>query len=494
MNQRPVLLWYRNDLRSHDHEALHRATQTGAPLIPVYCFDSRWLQTTHFGFPKIGPLRAKFLLESLAALRQTLIKLGNNLVIRQGLPEIIIPHLAKTLNVSTVYYHHEVTTEEKNVEQALLNTLTTQQIEAKGFWGATLHHYQDLPFGNSSSLPHRLATLPELFTHYRQSVEKHTSVRPIFPTPERLPPLPPLDPGTLPTLADWGLEHPRSDPRAVLFFTGGEKSGLQRLEDYFWTGNHLQHYKETRNGMLGANYSSKFSPWLALGCLSPRFIYFQVKEYERQRIQNESTYWLIFELMWRDFFRFICAKHGNKIFYASGLRNISFPWKQDWQQFQRWQQGKTGFPLVDANMRELAATGFMSNRGRQNVASFLTKNLGMDWRMGAEWFESSLIDYDPCSNWGNWNYIAGIGNDRRGFRYFNITKQSQDYDPSGQYVKHWLPELGNVPPTKIHQPWKLLPVEQKKFGVHLGIDYPLPMVDFNESIEMNRLIYEISHS
>jgi len=154
-----------------------------------------------------------------------------------------------------------------------------------------------------------------------------------------------------------------------------------------------------------------------------------------------------------------------------------------------WREGKTGFPLVDANMRELAATGFMSNRGRQNVASFLTKNLGIDWRMGAEWFESVLIDYDACSNWGNWNYTAGVGNDARGFRFFNITKQSLDYDREGKYVKHWLPELAQIPAAKVHEPWKLLPVEQERFGMNLGVDYPQPVVDLFKSAKANEAIY-----
>ncbi|MEM8546410.1 MAG: FAD-binding domain-containing protein, partial [Cyanobacteria bacterium P01_H01_bin.119] len=152
-------------------------------------------------------------------------------------------------------------------------------------------------------------------------------------------------------------------------------------------------------------------------------------------------------------------------------------------------EGKTGFPLVDANMRELAATGFMSNRGRQNVASFLTKNLGIDWRMGAEWFESMLVDYDVCSNYANWNYTAGVGNDARGFRYFNIPKQSKDYDPEGRYVKHWLPELAKVPAKKVHQPWTLDSVEQKRFEMQIGVDYPAPVVDLNKSVKANEKIY-----
>jgi deoxyribodipyrimidine photo-lyase len=219
-----------------------------------------------------------------------------------------------------------------------------------------------------------------------------------------------------------------------------------------------------------------------------------VQEYEQQRVQNDSTYWLIFELRWRDYFRFICAKHGNQIFRQSGLQGFVIDWKEDWERFELWQKGQTGFPLVDANMREIAATGFMSNRGRQNVASFLTKNLGINWQMGAEWFESLLIDYDVCSNWGNWNYVAGVGNDARGFRYFNIPKQSKTYDPTGEYLKHWLPELAPLPPEKIHEPWKLSQEEQNRFGVRLGVNYPHPVVDLIKSAKANERIYEAAVS
>ena len=242
--------------------------------------------------------------------------------------------------------------------------------------------------------------------------------------------------------------------------------------------------------MLGANYSSKFSAWLANGCISPRYINDQVIKYEAERVKNNSTYWMIFELIWRDFFRFIVAKHGNQVFRIEGMQGVKIPWKQDWQRFDLWREGKTGYPLVDANMREFAATGFMSNRGRQNVASFLTKNLGIDWRMGAEWFESLLIDYDVCSNWGNWNYTAGVGNDARGFRYFNISKQTKDYDPQGKYIKHWLPELASLPGDKVRDPGKLTKEEQKRYGVQLGVDYPRPVVDFFKSVKANEKVYQ----
>lgn len=140
-------------------------------------------------------------------------------------------------------------------------------------------------------------------------------------------------------------------------------------------------------------------------------------------------------------------------------------------------------------MRELSATGFMSNRGRQNVASFLTKNLGIDWRMGAEWFESMLIDYDPASNYGNWNYTAGIGNDARGFRWFNTMKQASMYDRNGDYVRHWLPELANVPKDYIHRPWEMHSAEQSRSGCTIGVHYPPPIVDLFQSADHHEDIY-----
>jgi deoxyribodipyrimidine photo-lyase len=485
MAAKQILIWYRSDLRLHDHVPLMQAIAEGARVIPFYCFDDRQFGKTGFGFPKTGAIRAQFLLESVADLRESWRSRGSDLLVRQGLPEEIIPILVARLGITDVYYHREVTAEEIAVDLALAKALKPDKVSCKSFWGHTLYGLQDLPF----SLPQ----LPELFTKFRKDVERSCSVVRSAAAPTSLPALPEyLDPGNLPSLADLGLEAAPFDSLGVLNYQGGERAGIARVDEYFWRADKLRVYKETRNGMLGADYSSKFSAWLGLGCLSPRYIYAQVKQYEQERIENDSTYWLIFELIWRDYFRFICAKHGNKIFQRSGLQGVDLTWKEDWVRFDLWREGKTGFPLVDANMRELAATGFMSNRGRQNVASFLTKNLGIDWRMGAEWFESLLIDYDVCSNWGNWNYTAGVGNDARGFRFFNIIKQSQDYDREGNYVKHWLPELAQVPAAKIHEPWKLLPVEQDRYGVQLGVDYPQPVVDLFQSARSNELIYNLA--
>lgn len=481
-----ILLWHRQDLRITDHEPLHTAIGQGSEVFPCYCFDDRLFGQTSQGFPKTGVFRAQFLIESVADLRRGYRSINSDLIIRRGLPEIILPVLIAELGITDLYFHTYPIAEEMAVEQLVMNSI---QIPQQSWWGHTLYLPDSLPFG--------LQELPELFTKFRKTLEATEAiVREPFPAPTQLQPIV-TEPGTIPQLADFGLTLPPKDPRAVLDFQGGETAGQARLQEYFWQHDRLQVYKETRNGMVGADYSSKFSPWLALGCLSPRWIYAEVRRYERERIQNDSTYWLIFELLWRDYFALIAAKHGSKIFQRGGLRGLKLPWKQDVPRFELWCQGQTGFPLVDANMRELAATGFMSNRGRQNVASFLTKNLGIDWRWGAEWFESLLIDYDPASNWGNWNYTAGVGNDARGFRFFNIYKQAKDYDPDGKFVKLWLPELGSVPAAKIHDLSKLQSIsapkgfanEQQRFGVLLGVDYPRPIVDLFKSAAANEKVY-----
>jgi deoxyribodipyrimidine photo-lyase len=206
-------------------------------------------------------------------------------------------------------------------------------------------------------------------------------------------------------------------------------------------------------------------------------VYHEIKKYEAERGENKSTYWLIFELLWRDYFRLIGKKHGNVIFQKGGiLGKPDKSWVDDERIFRIWANGDTGIPFIDANMRELSATGFMSNRGRQNVASFLVKDLKVNWLMGAEWFESQLIDYDPCSNYGNWMYIAGVGNDPRETRYFNILSQATRYDINGDYVKLWLPELKNIPPEKIHRPDTLEFAEQIEYGVKIGVNYPKSML------------------
>jgi deoxyribodipyrimidine photo-lyase len=478
MRWQRAILWYRNDLRIHDHEPLTLALDSVKELIPVYCIDPRWFGETSFSFAKTGPHRAQFLLESLTDLRHRLHSKGSELIIRWGKPEEVLPELARAFQAEGVFAHQEVTNEEKQVEEAVEHALFKTGITLELLWGASLYHLADLP------MP--VHALPDIYTQFRKQVEKMAEVRETFPTPEAIPTPAIPDPGEIPTLAALGLETPDHDPRAVLRYQGGETAGLERLNQYLWEQDLLKTYKETRNGLLGADYSSKFSAWLSMGCLSPRKVYEEVKRYESLRTKNSSTYWLIFELIWRDYFRFVAKRYGNRLFQSGGIKHDENPGKQDWKRFEAWAAGNTGIPFIDANMRELTLSGFMSNRGRQNVASFLVKDLGIDWRMGAEYFESFLVDYDPCSNWGNWNYVAGVGNDPREDRYFNIISQAKRYDPHGDYVRHWVPELASLPASLIHDPAHAYPNQLREHHIELGVTYPNPLVDLAKNAASRR--------
>ncbi len=457
-----TIVWLRNDLRSINNEALSAAIKTADEVLPIYCIDPRMFADTRFGFRKTDYHRAKFLLESLQDLRFRLRDLGGDLVVRTGKPEEIIFGLAKYHQVRSVYVQEEVCPEEQMVEDKMEAALASINLNLYFFWGSTLYHLDDLPYS--------IDALPAVFSDFRKATEaKCTPRAPFQAQPFKL--IPGIKPGEIPALHDLGFQQRAREKKAVLNFKGGETNALLRLKSYLWDDDLLKNYKETRNGLLGADYSSKLSPWLSLGCISPATIFQEVKKYEEQRVKNKSTYWLIFELLWRDYFRFVAFKEGPKLFQKGGIKGKVLKARQDPELFEKWCSGMTGVPFIDANMRELKFTGFMSNRGRQNVASFLVNDLKLDWRMGAAWFESQLVDYDPASNYGNWNYIAGIGNDPREGRYFHPVKQAKRYDPNGDYVKYWIPQLSRVPSAFIHEPHKLTASEQQFLGWQLDRDY-----------------------
>jgi deoxyribodipyrimidine photo-lyase len=488
------LLWLRTDLRLTDHEALTQAAARG-PVLALYCLDPRQFRTLAKGFPKTSARRARFLYESLQDLRARLRSLGADLLVQEGRPEALVPAAARAAQAGAVFFHQLAGDEEQAVGQAVGVALKAQGTSAFGFHGHSLIHPDDLPF--------ELNALPDLFTRFRVAVERGAlQVRAPGLAPPPAGAFAPVSP-EVSAATDQALTRlaeraagALDSAQAKLRYEGGVSAGLARIEHYFWEADRLRIYKETRNGLLHADDSAKLSPWLALGCISPRELYAEVRRYERQRVRNESTYWMIFELLWRDYFYFVALKYGCDLFRAGGLQRLILPWRAPEQDaaarrdFESWCAGKTGFPLVDACMRELTATGFMSNRGRQNVASFLTKNLNIDWRWGAAWFESQLIDYDVSSNYGNWNYAAGIGNDARGFRFFNIDKQASDYDPQADFARHWLPELANIRGAKAHRPSELSAHDAERTGFRIGEDYPEPMVDLFESARRNEARYQ----
>lgn len=425
-----ALVWFKTDLRIEDNETLVKAIAQSEKVIPVYCFDESHFETTEYGFKKTGSFRAQFLLESLQDLEGKLRELGSGLLIVQGKPEVEIPKLVQEYKVQKVFAKREVAFEEKQTENKVQTELFKLRCELDTFSTSTLYHAEDLPFS--------IKDIPDVFTNFRKKTEKDATIRKPFEAPTKInsPAIPALD---LPTLEALGVTKTTIDSRAVLPFKGGESEAIQRLQHYFYDTQCLSSYKETRNGMVGADYSSKFSPWLALGCISPRFIYAEIKKYEKQFGANDSTYWLVFELLWRDFFRFMFKKHQTKFFLYEGIKSEKVNSKSlNEKLFSQWMNGTTPSDFINANMLELQQTGFMSNRGRQNAANYFCNELNMDWRVGAAYFEEQLIDYDVCSNWGNWAYLAGVGNDPRGHRYFNIEKQAADYDKKKLFRNLWL--------------------------------------------------------
>ncbi len=425
-----TIVWFKTDLRLCDNETLNYAISHSDEIIPVYCFDDISFTETEFGFQKTGNFRAQFLLESLADLNKNLAELGSGLVILKGKPEIELCKIAHQFGAKRVFAKKEVAFEELQTEAKVETELWKQNITLDTFSTSTLYHAQDLPF--------TIRDIPEVFTDFRKQVEREAAIRSVFEKPIviKSPILPIFE---LPTFEQFGLEKPMFDPRAALKFKGGETEALSRLKYYLFETNAIATYKSTRNGLLGELYSTKFSAWLAMGCISARFIYHEIKNYERQIKANDSTYWLVFELLWRDYFRFMMKKHRNKFFLQNGIKSIEIPLqKHSESHFNKWKSGSTGIDFIDANMKELKLTGFMSNRGRQNVASYLVNDLKLDWRYGAAYFEQQLIDYDASSNWGNWAYLAGVGNDPRENRYFNIEKQASVYDATETYRKLWL--------------------------------------------------------
>ena len=427
-----ALVWFKTDLRIQDNETLIKAIAQSEKIIPIYCFDEAHFETTPYGFKKTGSFRAQFLLESLQDLDAQLRTLGSGLRIVIGKPEVEIPKLVQEYKVQKVFAKREVAFEEIQTEKKVRNELFKLRCELETFSTSTLYHAEDLPFS--------IKDIPDVFTNFRKKTEKDSEIRQPFVAPTKIysPEILTLE---LPKLEALGLTKTTIDSRAVLQFKGGESEAMQRLNYYFFETQCLSTYKETRNGMVGADYSSKFSPWLALGCISPRFIYAEIKKYENQFGANDSTYWLVFELLWRDFFRFMFKKYQTKFFLYEGINTEKVNSKSlNEKLLSQWRNGATPSDFINANMLELQQTGFMSNRGRQNVASYFCNELNMDWRFGAAYFEEQLIDYDVCSNWGNWAYLAGVGNDPRGHRYFNIEKQANDYDKKKSFRKLWITE------------------------------------------------------
>lgn len=497
--------WFRNDLRLHDNPALLHTLQlssaNGGILLPIFIFDSRVhgsnIKTKLSSSRKCGPRRAQFILEAVADLRYNLERCGSGLIVKVGKPEQIFEEIAQQMDITSgvinIVCQEEIFSEELSINETVSSRLGSLgfKFNLHSIPGSTLYDKSTLPFEGG---------VPDTFSPFRKEVEKHCRIGVPLDVPSnddfKLPnnvhdTLKELrcsleDTVYMPTLTDLGYNKrdiesiSTADPRSAMpkDYRGGETFALARVKEYIWDLDLIQTYFDTRNNMIGSNYSTKFAPWLACGCISPRYIARECARYEELRVKSKSTYWIVFELLVRDYFRSFAMKHGDAIFYPSGTARQNKNWDTNPIHFQAWKDGMTGYPLIDANMRELKETGFMSNRGRQNVCSFLAIELGLDWRLGAEYFEEVLIDYDVSSNWLNWQNGAGVSLCTGGrLNRFNIVKQSKTYDKDGSYLRLWCPELRIVPDEFIHTPWLMNETKMNECNVVLGRDYPSPIVD-----------------
>ncbi|SHF80297.1 deoxyribodipyrimidine photo-lyase (single-stranded DNA-specific) [Modicisalibacter ilicicola DSM 19980] len=417
------LYWFTQDLRLHDNATLLDATRRCDRLLCVYCIDPAWFETGEFGSARLGRHRWRFLNETLDDLEQRLAARGQHLIRCFRSPGPALDALIEQHRVDVVVRSQSA---DWYLEKA---------------WESLQRRWPDVEFAervthtlfDRDALPFTLDELPGSFTQFRKRVEPLGIAAPVA-APEALPP--PVDNASLSSPpSPPPMPETTDDPDSA--FRGGEREGLAHLDAYFG-GSLPLHYKQTRNALEGWQNSSKFSAWLANGALSGRLVIERLRDFEQRVGANESTYWLYFELLWREFYQWYAHAHGARLFRLSGLKGESPRPDRDRARFAAWGRGETGLPIVDACMRELNATGYMSNRGRQLVASALINELNQDWRWGAAYFEQQLVDYDVASNWGNWQYLGGVGADPRGLRRFDLAKQTAQYDPQGTFIARWL--------------------------------------------------------
>lgn len=417
------LYWFQQDLRVEDHKLLYQAMKQG-PLISLYCFDPSWFETTSYGFPKKSLRYIQYVYETLLSLKAHLKQWNVDLYIVKGHIDEVIKDISKHIKIDRIYAEHLEGYEEfKKYEKVkkLPFTFIQQNIH-------TLYDVGDLPYD--------IMDIPDVFTQFRKDIEYKVTLNLDEYRLDAQKETMRLDIQEV-TQASLGLKE------EALYIKPGLDHAREHVVNYF-KQHYAKTYKDTRNEMLRFEASTKFSLYLALGVLSPKMIMKHLKQYENDVIKNDSTYWIYFELLWRDYFYFIHMKYGHHIFSKDGLFG-KHESRYDAYMIHQWIEGQTGFPLIDANMRFLKETGYMSNRGRQNVANFFTKVLKQDWRIGAAYFESQLLDYDCSSNTLNWLYVSGLGNDPREQRLFNIITQGERYDLDRKFVDTMLPELKHVP-------------------------------------------------
>lgn len=426
------LIWLRNDLRLHDHLGFQLAQQSQQHIAVVYILPQHWLQPDKAGLNRLATAKARFLRASLIDLHRSLYLQNITLQILHGDPVELLQRWYQEQPFQLLT-HSAQAPEEKQ----WLTQLEQSGIEISTYDSQTLFSQQQMqPL---------LQQWPSSFSQFRRHIENKLK-------PDVAASRPPI------TLTLFGQESPfitqmpwpddfsSTQQQSNFHLTGGESSAENWLTHYLWQSRAIAHYKSTRNQLYGSDYSSQLSAFLACGCLSVRKVWHAIKEYEAVYGSDEHSYWLQFELLWREYFHWSLRVNGPTYFHYNGISQAKLtPPELNKDHWRAWQQASTGMPMIDAGLIELKHTGFVSNRMRQWLASYFINDLNLDWRLGARFFEQHLIDFDVASNWGNWAYLAGMGHDPRAQpgqgRYFSLNKQLHQYDPELIHLHHWLPQL-----------------------------------------------------
>ena len=456
MNQAPVIHWFRRDLRLSDNIALHRVLASGKPVIPVFIIDLHLINSEY-----VGAARLKFLLSALHSLNESLRQYGTHLIIRYGKPETMLPALIDETDAQALYFNRDYSPYARKRDDHIANSVT---IPTCVYDDVLLLPPERVLKDNGEPYiiytpfwkKWKIIEKPPISQHNIQSVQ-------FFDTST-------LPSEGIPTLSELGFDD------TDIQIDASEQTALKQLEAFIRAG--IYHYSEQRNALpinpfadnrpAGTSY---LSPYLRLGLPSPRQAYWAAREaYQATSNQQyrESVETWFSELAWREFYISILYHFPHVLERDFVDTYQSLQWRNAPQDLQAWQEGMTGYPIIDAPMRQLKAIGWMPNRARMIVASFLTKDLLIHWKHGEKHFMKHLLDGDPAANNGGWQWAAGTGTDAQPyFRIFNPVSQSQKF-ATVEYLKHWIPELRDVPEKYIHEPWTAPTAPS---------DYPHPIVD-----------------
>ena len=415
MDKRRGIVWFRNDLRIHDNEALTEALAVCDEVLLVYIFDDRVFKAqTPYGFPKTGSIRCQFVIESVQALRQKIHEEYNGgLIVRSGKTEEILFKLAHQYKTNWIFCNRERTKEEVAMQDAVEDQLWSIGQELRYSRGKMLLYTADLPFPVTHT--------PEQFSTFKKEV-LYVPIRLPLATPDNMSFVKLIDDeiGEIPGLKFFGLKQ-----NTCSILIGGEANGLAQLDAVIET---LKITNEIEFLQL--------SPWISLGCLSPKTIYHKLKSIET-RFNKSSITEIVIKLLRRDYFRFMGKKYGNKIFLRSGIQGEPLKFFENEHLMRQWTEARTGVLIVDAAINALRQTGHLNHPMRVLIGSYLIYELKQDWLVGAQFLESHLIDYDPCSNYGNWNRIAGVGATKQDDSKPNFEHQAKLLDPDGTFVSQW---------------------------------------------------------